>query len=186
MRHGLPLLIPYAFALAALAPTGGCASSAPAADRPASAPVARSDGTGAVLPSAPLVTIDGAPADLNEMVRGRAAVISLWATWCDACTAEMGALKRLDAQAGARGDALVLGIAVGEPHATVAAFARERGLDYARLVDEDFRLADALGQRRVPATIVVDRSGHVVYRGGALDAASLAAFRSALGDSSGH
>ena len=43
-------------------------------------------------------------------------------------------------------------------------------------------LADALGQRRVPATLVVDRSGRVVYRGEALDEGSLAAFRKALGD----
>jgi peroxiredoxin len=186
MRHRLPLLIRFVLAAA---PAGlmGCAASTPPPDPPrASSPSPPSEnGAGALLPSTPLVTIDGVPADLHEMLRGRAAVISLWATWCDACTAEMSALKRLDAQAGTRGDAVVLGIAVGEPHATVAAFAHERGLDYARLVDEDFRLADALGQRRVPATLVVDRSGHVVYRGGALDAAGLAAFRAALGDSAG-
>ena len=128
------------------------------------------------------MTIDGAPADLASIVHGRPAVITLWATWCDACSAEMAALKRLDEQAAARGDALVVGIAVGEPRATVAAFARERGLEYARLVDEDFRLADALGQRRVPATLVVDRAGRIVYRGGALDAAGLAAFRTALAE----
>ena len=69
---------------------------------------------------------------------------------------------------------------MGEPRAKVAAFARERGVKYARLVDEDFRLADVLGERRVPATLVVDRSGRIVYRGGALDAAGLAAFRSVL------
>ena len=135
----------------------------------------------AQLPAAPLVTIDGDPADLVSMVRGRAAIISLWATWCDACSAEIGALNRLDEQASSRGDALVVGVAVGEPRAKVAEFARERGVKYARLVDEDFRLADALGERRVPTTLVVDRSGRIVYRGGTLDAAGLAAFRNALG-----
>jgi hypothetical protein len=46
-------------------------------------------------------------------------------------------------------------------------------------VDPNFALADALGERRVPATLVVDRSGHIVYRGGALDGAGLAALRRA-------
>ncbi len=137
-----------------------------------------------LLPPAQLVTLDGAPADLGDMVRGHAAVISLWATWCDACSAEIGALNRLDEQADTRSDALVVGVAVGEPRAKVAAFARERGLRYARLVDEDFRFADGIGERRVPTTLVVDRSGRIVYRGGALDAAGLAAFRSVLGDAS--
>jgi thiol-disulfide isomerase/thioredoxin len=161
MGHRLPLLI---VVLAA------CAPPPPASPAPA------------LLPAAPLVTIDGDPADLVAMIRGRAAVISLWATWCVACSAEIPALNRLEEQAGARGDALVVGVAVGEPRAKVAAFARERGVRYARLVDEDFRLSDVLGERRVPATLVVDRAGRIVYRGGALDAAGLAAFRSALGD----
>jgi hypothetical protein len=54
-------------------------------------------------------------------------------------------------------------------------------MGYLQLVDEDFRLADALGQRRVPATIVVDRGGRIVYWGEAIDPASLAAFRGAMG-----
>jgi thiol-disulfide isomerase/thioredoxin len=161
MRHRLSLLIVLL-----------AASCAPA---PASAPTS-------LLPAAPLLTLDGAPADLGGVVHGRAAVISLWATWCDACAAEIPALNRLDDQADTRGDALVVGVAVGEPRAKVAAFARERGLKYARFVDEDFRFADGLGERRVPTTLVVDRSGRIVYRGGALDAAGLAAFRSVLSD----
>ncbi len=162
MRNRLPLLI--------LLVSSGCAQAAAAPARPP------------VLPAAPLVTMDGDPADLVTIVHGRAAVISLWATWCDACSAEIGALNRLDEQAGSRGDGVVVGVAVGEPRAKVAAFARDRGLKYARLVDEDFRLADLLGERRVPTTLVVDRSGRIVYRGGALDAAGLAAFRGALGN----
>jgi hypothetical protein len=50
------------------------------------------------------------------------------------------------------------------------------------LVDERFQLADALGQNRVPATVVLDRKGRIVYRGGVFDEAALAAFRKALAD----
>lgn len=59
---------------------------------------------------------------------------------------------------------------------------QRRALPWAQLVDERFQLADQLGQTRVPATLVLDRDGRVVYRGGAFDEAALAAFRRALAD----
>jgi thiol-disulfide isomerase/thioredoxin len=164
MRHGLPLLI----ALAAT-PGQGCGSPARPAVQAATS-----------LPITPLVTLDGTATDLRTVLRGRVAVVSFWATWCDACVSEIDALKRLEAQAGGRIDAVVVSVAVGERRETVAAFARRVGLPYAQLVDESFGLADALGQERVPATLVINRSGRIVFRGGALDRAGLAAFRSAL------
>jgi cytochrome c biogenesis protein CcmG, thiol:disulfide interchange protein DsbE len=181
VRDRLPLLTSAAsFAAAvgavaavALALGAGCASVATSAapDSPATSPPG-------MLPSTPVVTLDGASTDLRAVLRGRVALITFWATWCVACVDEMNALDRLQAQA--RGDAIVVGVAVGEPRETVAAFARKRGLAYAQLVDENFHLADALGEPRVPTTMVVDRGGRIVFRGGALDAAGLAAFRNAL------
>jgi peroxiredoxin len=136
------------------------------------------------LPTTHLEGLDGSPTDLATAVQGRAALVSLWATWCDSCVAEVGALRRLDALTRGQHGATVVAVAVGEPIATVAAFTRDRALPYRVLVDPEFELADALGQRRVPATLVVDREGHIVYRGGALDEASLAAFREASKDGS--
>jgi peroxiredoxin len=137
----------------------------------------------ASLPSMQVMTLDGTATDLSSVLRGRVAVVSFWATWCDACINEIRALERLQTQAGARRDAVVVGVAVGEKRETVAAFTRGRGLVYAQLVDEDFRLADALGEDRVPTTLVIDRSGRIVFRGGTLNSAGLAAFRTALGAS---
>ncbi len=134
------------------------------------------------LPRATVVTLAGEPTDLARVARGRVALVSLWATWCDACSKEFDALNRLSSRAASHGDALVVGVAVGEPRGTVDAFVRRHRVLYSQLVDEDFRLADALGQHDVPATLVVDRSGHIVYRGEALDGNALAAFRRTLGE----
>lgn len=129
------------------------------------------------LPDVPLVTLDGEARRLDQALGGRPALISLWATWCDACADERAPLGRLEPRARERGGVL-LAIAVGEPHARVAeAPARPPGL---QLVDEQFRFADALGQRRVPATLVVDRAGRLVHVGGKLDERALAAFQQAL------
>lgn len=134
------------------------------------------------LPHAALVTLAGEPTELVRMTQGRVALVSLWATWCDACSKEFDALNRLSARAANRGDALVVGVAVGEPHSTVDAFVRRHSVQYPQLVDEDFRLADALGQRDVPATLVVDRRGQIVYRGESLNREGLAAFRKTLAE----
>lgn len=88
----------------------------------------------------------------------------------------MPELQSLDAWAKDHGG-VVLGVAVGEPVAKVRAFAGDHKVPNAVLVDEDFRLADALGEKRVPATLVIDRTGKIVFTGGSLDAKAEAAFR---------
>jgi peroxiredoxin len=131
------------------------------------------------LPAVELLTLDGQPTRLQQALQGRVAVVAVWATWCEACSAELDALTRLADRAASHG-AVVVAVAVGEKRSTVAAFVARRGLRYPQLVDENFQLADALGQSRVPTTLVIDRNGGIVYAGGALDESALAALRSAL------
>src|SRR6185369_12904760 len=94
--------------------------------------------------------------------------------WCEACAGEFEPLARLSGRAGSLG-AVVVAVAVGEPRAKVAEFVKLHQLGYAQLVDEQFHFADSLGQKRVPATLVVDRDGKVVYAGGVLDETALSA-----------
>jgi peroxiredoxin len=133
----------------------------------------------AALPAVSLRSLDDQAVRLDAAAGGRPALVSFWATWCDACLAEMDALNRLDDRVRSSGGT-VIGVAVGEPREKAAAFARQRGLRYAQLVDEKLELADALGQKRLPATLVLDRQGRVVFTGGALDEKALAAFRDAM------
>jgi thiol-disulfide isomerase/thioredoxin len=144
----------------------------------ATAPAARAPVTHS-LPSVSLRTLDDQPAQLEKVLAGRVGLISLWATWCEACRDELDALSRLADRAGPRG-ATVVAIAVGEKRAQVQAFVHEHPLRAVQLVDEDYRLADALGARRVPTTLVVDGAGQILYVGGALDDTALAALRSAI------
>ncbi len=162
MRPRLPLLVGLAFS--------GCFSPPP------SAPVQE-----VTLPPIALQALDGKPTQLAAALDGHPGLISLWATWCEACGEEFPALARLDERARAHG-ARVIAVAVGEPRATVADFVSRHHLPYAQLVDEEFHFSDALGQKRVPATLVIDSRGKVVFVGGALDSAALAALRSALGE----
>jgi len=131
------------------------------------------------LPRVALVDLTGASERLDGVLRGRVALVSLWATWCEACAQEFDALERLSRRAETRG-ATVVAVAVGEKREHVAEFVKWRGLTVQQLVDEEFHFADALGARRVPATLVIDRAGNILYSGGALDESALAALRTAL------
>ncbi|MEO6952952.1 MAG: TlpA disulfide reductase family protein [Polyangia bacterium] len=137
------------------------------------------------LPPIDVQQLDGAHATLSEQLAGRPALVSLWATWCDTCLTELGALGRLAPRAAEQG-AFVVAISEGEDRATVSAFVRAKGLAYPQLVDEKFALSDALGARRVPATLVLDRAGRVVWRGAALDEAALKAFDRVIAETSPH
>lgn len=170
MRPWFPLLI--------LCLGASCSPAAPPA--PPSARAAPSAAAPFTLPHVALEGLDRRPTHLEELAAGKVALVSFWATWCEACVAELDALKRLDQKARASG-AMVIGVAVGETPEKAADFARAHGLGYPQLVDEQLALADALGQRRLPATLVLDRSGRVVWSGGALSEEALAAFRAAIG-----
>lgn len=169
MRHRLSLLIVLFVAAAG----AGCSSASAPASRPPAPTLSE-------LPAVPLATLSGDRTDVARLAEGRVALVSLWATWCESCQKEMDALNRLHAVTAEGRDAIVIGVDVGEEPADVADFARRRGLRYAQLVDERFELADAVGQRRVPCTLVLDRRGRIVFRGDALDARALEALRRAI------
>jgi thiol-disulfide isomerase/thioredoxin len=166
MRARLPFLI--IFVLSALA----CAERG-AGVRHTSGP----EGAGAVG----VLDSDGHGATLTSVLAGRPALVSFWAPWCEPCVRELPALERLS-RAVAPCGAAVVGVAVGEKPASIAAYTRARALTYPQLTDEPFTLADALGQRRIPATVVFDRAGRVVFTGEALDARATAALAHTLGE----
>jgi peroxiredoxin len=151
----------------------------------AASPVVSPSSVPVQLPDVEVTTLSGERTSVAHVADGRVALVSLWATWCDACAREMDSLNRLYAKAAGEGAAVVIGVAIGEEPEKVATYVHRRGLRYVQLVDESFVFADAIGgQRRLPATLVVDRRGRVVFRGDILDSKSLEALRNALADSS--
>jgi thiol-disulfide isomerase/thioredoxin len=111
--------------------------------------------------------LEGTAVSLSSVLAGRATLVSFWAPWCEPCLHEQPELERLSRAAGAcRGS--VVGVAVGESSATVSAFVRDNQLTFPEFTDADFELADAMGQRRIPATVVFDAAARIVFTGSAL------------------
>ena len=131
------------------------------------------------VPPAALAAGDGITA-LREQTRGKVTLVTFWATWCDACEDELPSLRRLAVRAPEYGGEVV-GVAVGETAEDVSRFTARHRVGYRQLLDDDFRLLDALGgERRIPRTLVLDASGQIVFQGASFDRRALAAFRDAL------
>ncbi len=166
--------------IALLLPALACAAPTRDAVRPKGGAEAREPAVAAAA-SVSVLDSDGRGATLSSVLGGRPSLVSFWAPWCEPCVRELPVLEKLSRAVAPCGGAVV-GVAVGEKPDSIATYARARALTYPQLTDEPFSLADALGQRRIPATVVFDRAGRVVFTGDALDARATAALARALGD----
>jgi len=145
----------------------GCASGSAASPR------------AVTLPAVELTRSDGRAERLQAALAGSVTVIDLWATWCTACERERPKLERLRAAYGAQG-LRVIGLNVGESPSVVSAYLGEKRISYPVYLDPDFRLADALGEKRLPTILVVERDGRIVHRSPSLNAETLALIKSKL------
>lgn len=169
---GQPLYLRARAAFLALS-LAACASAPSRSPAPAPSP------STAPAPSIPLLDLQGHAHDLHSLATGRPTLVSLFATWCESCAQEFSPLNRLHDRTHTTGG-LILAVAIGETAEQVAPFAKQKNLRYPIYLDPDFALADALGSRQVPTTLVLDRDGHIVHRGALFDPAALAVYRALL------
>jgi cytochrome c-type biogenesis protein CcmF len=95
--------------------------------------------------------------------RGDVVVLSFWASWCPTCGDTAPLLEAIWDDYGGRGMTM-LGIAVADDLAEVSAAAGRYGLSYPLAMDHrDGRAARAYGVTSLPAVVVIDADGHVVY-----------------------
>lgn len=143
----------------------GCGPSSPrTAEKPFSA---------MPLPAVTVAPLGGGEARaLADVTKGRVAVIDLFATWCTACKE---VTKNVELLAAAKKDTqlLVLGIDIGEDRDTLARFLEGQQPPYDIFLDPQLAVADALGQKELPAVIVVDKTGTVRLIHNKLDAGVL-------------
>lgn len=143
----------------------GCGPSAPKAVEKPFSPMP--------LPAVSVAPLGGGDARaLADVTKGRVAVIDLFATWCTACkevtkNVELLAVAKKDTQL------LVLGLDIGEDRDTVARFLEGQKPPYDIFLDPQLTLVDALGQKELPAVVVVDKTGTVRLIHNKLDAGVL-------------
>lgn len=107
--------------------------------------------------------LDGSTFDIADE-KGKVVLLNLWATWCAPCRFEIPELDKLHAKYASRGFK-VIGVSVDEGGANdVKPFVSEQKIRYPIALDPDGKLATILGTTVLPTSVIVDRTGHIVWK----------------------
>ena len=162
------LLLAGAFAVRAEreAPTPQAAAPPPAVDlAPLRARAALDPcpaGLGPALPDLVLPCLGGGPdVVLAAAPPGRPTLVNVWGTWCRPCVAEVPELVDFAAKAGDRVG--LVGVLTQDSPRLGLEFAREFGMHYPSVVDDDGLVLRAFGGGP-PLTLFLDAQGAVVHR----------------------
>lgn len=125
----------------------------------ATAPARLGPAAGEPLPELTLPCFDGSgPIPLDEL--SGPAVVTLWASWCEPCRAELPAFQRLAERAAGR--LVVVGVNTSDDRGTAQALIDDLGLTFPMLSDERKQLLAAVGRSGLPATLFVS-AGRIAY-----------------------
>ncbi len=103
----------------------------------------------------------GGPVSLRSFVGRKPLVLVFWATWCPICRSEVSTLNRLNSNPAIQ----VLAIDIGESSKKVQSFIKSFKVAYPVVLDPDEKTTAAYQVPGIPACIILDKAGRVVYRG---------------------
>jgi len=115
------------------------------------------------VPEFTLSALEGAnvPALKASDLRGKVALVNVFASWCVPCRVEHPVLMRLGRENGLA----LYGISYKDKAEDSARFLRELGNPYAAIGhDESGRVGIEWGVYGVPETFVIDRTGHIRHK----------------------
>ncbi len=119
-------------------------------------------GLGPELPDLVLPCLGGGPpVDLRSSGPGRPTLVNVWATWCPPCVDEVPDLVSFAAAAGDRVG--LVGVLTQDPERNGLEFARQFGMRYPSLVDEQGEVFRA-NRPGPPVTLFLDAQGRVVHK----------------------
>lgn len=118
---------------------------------------------GSVLPAYAATNVDGSKFDLAAR-RDKIVLLNLWATWCGPCRYEIPELQSIHDKYAARGFE-VIGVSVDEGSAdAVKEFIAERKMTYPQVLDPEGQLATLLQTSVLPTSVMLDRTGKIVWK----------------------
>lgn len=132
-------------ALAALLPLASTAAAAPAA------------------PGFKVRLVDGHSLDSRDLIGKKILVLRFQASYCKPCAKESAALARLAERYRPRG-VEVLAVHVQDAAVDVRRFIRANKVSYSVALDPRLTIGNRYGFKGSPYTVVVDRSGEIVFR----------------------
>jgi len=120
----------------------------------------------ATLPSVDLKTLDGKTFNTkNIQNNGKPILVSLWATWCKPCVAELMAINDVYEEWQEETGVVLYAISIDDTKtaAKVAPFANGKGWDYVVLQDINGDLKRAMNVVDVPFLCLLNGNGEIVW-----------------------
>lgn len=111
-----------------------------------------------LAPDFSLATLDGAETRLSDY-RGRAVIVTFFASWCYPCEEELPLLEEAAREEG--DDLQVLAVAYDDRRADAKEFIKRLGVTFPGLIDDDDAVAKAYGVRAIPQTFFIDADGMI-------------------------
>lgn len=108
------------------------------------------------LPLFTLKSLAGEPSDLAQ-VRAGAVLVHFFATWCEACRAELGALRQLHDRLH-DGSVTIIGVDTGEVDIRVRRFFAGQSLPFLILLDGEAAVSKAWQVSVLPTTFLFDKN----------------------------
>jgi peroxiredoxin/Cu/Ag efflux protein CusF len=116
-----------------------------------------------LAPDFTLPALRGDPVKLSGL-RGKAVLLSFWATWCVPCRTEMPTIEKLYQGYHAQGLEVVAVNLDVLSTTGVETFVKEVGVTFRVALDPSWSTTRAFGVTGLPTSYLIDRTGHVVAR----------------------
>jgi peroxiredoxin len=119
------------------------------------------------VPAITLSDVNGKKINVADYGKsGKTTVISFWATWCTPCKKELSNIATNYDEWQKKYNMQLVAVSIDDTRNTskVKTYVNGEGWDYSVLLDVNSDLKRALGIQSVPHTVVVDKTGNIVYQ----------------------
>lgn len=119
------------------------------------------------LPSVDIKTLDGKNFNTKDITNdGKPVIVSLWATWCKPCIAELTAIADVyDDWVDETGVKLyAISVDDSKTAAKVAPFVNGRAWDYEVLIDQNWDFKRAMSVGDIPFLFILNGKGEIVWQ----------------------
>ncbi len=120
---------------------------------------------GTVAPAVMVQNLEGNPIQLLDLIKGKPALVEIWATWCELCEQLQPQLDRIHADHGDRLNMVAVGVGVGQNLRRVQRHVAEHKPAYPHVFDPRGAAVRAYNSLTTSIVMLFDTSGKVVYAG---------------------
>ena len=97
--------------------------------------------------------------------KGKLVVMPFFATWCPPCRKEMPTIQKLYEELKSNKKIAIIAVGIDRGGKDkIISFAKENGLTFKILVDEDNKVANSYGVSNIPTVFIIDKKGRIIEK----------------------